>query len=309
MLATLVTEPFDDDRWGFEPKWDGVRAAAIVTKKQTRLISRNANDITVAYPELAHLEIDAKDAILDGEICAFEKGKPSFQKLQMRMHVRAPSEIERLRKSIPVAYIVFDVLRRNGRSLIDKPYTERRKILDETVDRSNVMQLSPFVIGEGTNLFEAARAEALEGIVAKKLDSRYEPGKRSKAWLKVKTTFDADVVVAGWRHGGTVVSAVYDGDHLRYTGGVGTGYTQRSLAELRERYEPLATDEPQLPTTRELRDVHWLRPELVAIVEFRQLTDDGKLRAPSFKGLRDDKAPLECTWEELKKAAGWQEMT
>jgi len=304
MLATLVTEAFDDEKWAFEPKWDGVRAAALCDAK-TKLVSRNGNDVTVAYPELAdlHGSIKAKDAILDGEICAFEGGVPSFQKLQMRMHVRAPAEIERLSKQIPVVYIVFDLLRLDGKDLTKKPYVERRKLLDEVLKPNKTLQISPMTIGDGKALFEAARAQNLEGIVAKRLDSRYEPG-RSKAWLKVKTTFDADVVVAGWRHGGTVVSAVYDGDHLRYTGGVGTGYTQRTLSDLRERYEKLSTDEPQLPVTRELRDVHWIRPELVAIVEFRQLTGDGKLRAPSFKGLRDDKSPRECTWEELVKASG-----
>lgn len=305
MLASLVTEPFDDEKWAFEPKWDGIRAAAVVTSKETRLISRNGNDVTVAYPELANLKIKAKDAILDGEICAFDGGVPSFQKLQMRMHVRAPSEIERLRKAIPVVYIVFDLLRLDGKDLTKKTYAERRALLDKALKPNKTLQISPMTVGEGTALFEAARKQNLEGIVAKRLDSRYEPG-RSKAWLKVKTTFEADVVVAGWRHGGTVVSAVYDGDHLRYTGGVGTGYTQKSLAMLRERYAELATDEPNFPVTREFRDVHWIRPELVAMVEFRQLTGDGKLRAPSFKGLRDDKSPRECTWDELKSAAGWK---
>jgi bifunctional non-homologous end joining protein LigD len=305
MLATLTTEAFDDERWAFEPKWDGIRAAAVVGAKGTKLISRNGNDVTVAYPELANMKIAAKNAILDGEICAFDNGVPSFQKLQTRMHVRSPSEIERLSKAVPVVYIVFDVLRADGKDLTKKTYAERREVLDKIVKPTKTIQVSPMTVGDGTALFEAARAQKLEGIVAKRLDSRYEPG-RSKAWLKVKTIYDADVVVIGWRHGGTVVSGVYDGDELRYTGGVGTGYTQRKFAELQERYAELATDEPLMKVTRELRDVHWLRPELVAIVEFRELTSEGKLRQPAFKGLRDDKTPRECTFEELKKAAGWK---
>jgi bifunctional non-homologous end joining protein LigD len=306
MLATLVTEAFDNDEWAFEPKWDGIRAAAVCSD-ETRLITRNGNDVSVAYPELAALHelVKSKNAILDGEICAFEDGVPSFQKLQTRMHVRSASEIERLSRAVPVAYIVFDVLRADGKDLTKKPYSERRATLDNIVKQTKTLQISPMTVRDGTALFEAARMQGLEGIVAKKLDSRYEPG-RSRAWLKIKTTFDADVVVAGWRHGGTIVSAVYDGDHLRYTGGVGTGYTQKSLAMLQERYAALATEEPNFPLKREFRDVHWVRPELVAIVEFRQLTGDGKLRQPAFKGLRDDKSPRECTWEELKKAAGWQ---
>ncbi len=305
MLATLTNEPFDDDAWGFEPKWDGIRAAAVISAGETRLISRNGNDVTVAYPELSNLKVNATTGILDGEICAFDDGRPSFQKLQMRMHVRAAGEIERLRKTVPVAYMVFDILAVDGKSLVNTKYSERRRILEKTVKKSKTVQLSPVVIGDGTSLFAAAKQQRLEGIVAKKLDSRYEPGKRSKAWLKVKTTYDADVVVAGWRHGGTVVSAVYDGATLRYTGGVGTGYTQRTLAELQEQYAKLATDEPHWRVTSEFRDVHWLRPELVAIVEFRELTGDYKLRQPAFKGLRDDKSPADCTLEELKRAAGF----
>src|SRR5205823_14268202 len=133
--------------------------------------------------------------------------------------------------------------------LTRKPYVERRTLLDKVVKQGKTLQISPMTVGEGTALFEAAREQALEGIVAKRLDSRYEPG-RSRAWLKMKTTFEADVVVAGWRHGGTVVSAVYDGDRLRYTGGVGTGYTQKRLAMLQQRYAELATDEPNFPVKR-----------------------------------------------------------
>src|SRR5439155_11753040 len=136
------------------------------------------------------------------EICAFDGGVPSFQKLQTRMHVRSPSEIERLSKAIPVVYIVFDLLRLDGKDLTRKPYVERRTLLDKVVKQGKTLQISPMTVGEGTALFEAAREQALEGIVAKRLDSRYEPG-RSRAWLKMKTTFEADVVVAGWRHGGT----------------------------------------------------------------------------------------------------------
>jgi bifunctional non-homologous end joining protein LigD len=306
MLASLVASPFDDDAWAFEPKWDGVRAAGVITADEVRFISRNGNDISVAYPELASAAnaLKAKSAILDGEICAFDDGKPSFQKLQMRMHVRAPGEIERLSKAIPVAYIVFDILALDGKSLLKMPYRERREILERTLEPSKTVRLSPVVYGDGTALFEAARQQHLEGIVAKKLEAPYEPGRRSRFWLKVKTIYDADVVVAGWRHGGTIVSAVFDDGKLRYTGGVGTGYTQRTLAELRERYAELATDEPNFPTSRGFEDVHWIRPELVAIVEFRELTSDFKLRQPAFKGLRDDKSPVECTLEELKKAAG-----
>lgn len=159
--------------------------------------------------------------------------------------------------------------------------------------------------------------QALEGIVAKRNDAPYEIGRRSKAWLKIKTTFEADVVIAGWNEGGggrsgrlgSLVCAVYDGPALRYVGGVGTGFTQATMAMLEDRLGPLATDEvpfstEQLKGKPELRRAHWVRPELVAMVEFRQLTSAGKLRAPSFKGTRDDKPPRECTFEELLASAG-----
>ena len=317
MLATLVDKSFDDDDWAFEPKWDGIRAAA-VCDEATKLISRNNKDVTVAYPELheMHLRLVALDAVMDGEIVAFEDGVPSFEKLQSRMHVRGEAEIKRLMKTIPVAYVAFDLIYLDGRDLTGLGYTERRALLEECVVPSPWLQLSPAVEGEGTALFEAARAQGLEGIVAKKLTSRYEVGKRSKNWLKVKTTFEADVVIAGWNEGGgrrsgvlgSLILAVYDGDKLRFVGGVGTGFTQLTLELTQRELEPLEIEEA--PFTREemkgkpeVRYAHWVRPEKVAVIEFRQLTSAGKLRAPSFKGLREDKDPSECTMEELRRAA------
>ena len=318
MLATLVPDPFDDDDWAFEPKWDGIRAAA-VCNEETKLVSRNDKDITVAYPELhkLHEQLVAIDAVVDGEIVAFDDGIPSFEKLQSRMHVRAPAEIQRLMKLIPVAYVAFDLLYLDGRDLRSRPYTERRELLEQALVTTPQYQLSPNTIGEGLALFEVAREQALEGIVAKRLESRYETGKRSKSWLKVKTTFDADVVIAGWTVGegrragglGGLVMAVYDEDRLRYVGGVGTGFTDKTRAMVEERLRALESDE--VPFTREelkgkpeLRHARWVRPELVAVIEFRQLTSTNKLRAPSFKGLRDDKEPTGCTLEALQESAG-----
>jgi bifunctional non-homologous end joining protein LigD len=318
MLATLVTESSDSDDWVFEPKWDGVRAAAVCTS-ETRLISRNGRDITVAYPELheIHEQIDGTDAILDGEIVAFDGGVPSFEKLQSRIHVRGRADIERLMKTTPVAYVVFDVLYLDGRDVRQRPYSERRALLEMKLKTTPSLQLSPAIPHDGIALFEAAREQGLEGIVAKRIDSVYETGRRSKAWLKVKTTFDADIVIAGWSEGGggtngqlgSIATAVYEGGTLRYTGSVGTGFTDKTRRSVREDLERLATDECPFPPETlkgktELRRAHWVRPELVAMIEFRQLTTAGKLRAPSFKGLRDDKDPQECTYDELRKAAG-----
>ena len=318
MLATLVADAFDDEAWAFEPKWDGVRTFAICDET-TQLVSRNKRDISVAYPELAktHEQLVAIDAIVDGEIVAFDDGVPSFEKLQRRIHVRDPRDIERLAKQIPVALVLFDIVYLDGRDLTALPYDERRELLERTVVPTPNLQVCPSVPGRGTELFEAARVQGLEGIVAKRRDSRYEIDKRSKTWLKVKTTFEADVVIAGWSPGegrrsgglGSLVLAVSDGDQLRYVGNVGTGFTDATASMLAERLAPLATQDvpftsETLKGKRELRSANWVRPQLVAAVEFRQLTSAGKLRAPSFKGLRDDKAPAECTLDELRRAAG-----
>jgi bifunctional non-homologous end joining protein LigD len=318
MMATLVPEAFDDPAWVFEPKWDGVRAAAICDK-DTRLISRNERDITVAYPELhtIHERVDGLPAILDGEIVAFEDGAPSFEKLQSRMHVRGERDIARLMKTIPVVYVVFDVLYVEGRDVTRLPYVERRQLLESKVKATSWLQLSPAIPATGVTLFEAAREQGLEGIVAKRADSTYELGRRSKSWLKIKTTYEADVIVAGWSEGGgghngklgSIITATYDGDALRYNGSVGTGFNAKSYALVQSKVEKLATTKCPFPPETlkgkpELRRAHWVRPKLVAMVEFRQLTSAGKLRAPSFKGLRTDKEPKDCTFDELRKAAG-----
>ena len=315
MLATLTGEAFDDEDWAFEPKWDGVRALAVV-EDGVRLITRNRRDVTVAYPEVQEFarRLRASTAVVDGEICAFADGAPSFQLLQSRMHVRDEGQIARLMRTVPVAYIAFDLIYLDGRNLTRNPYDERRRLLEERLKPGATIQLSPAVIGEGTILFEAARAQNLEGIVAKLRSSLYEPGRRSRHWLKVKTTYEADLVVAGWTPGGgkyegaigSLVTAVYDGGRLRYTGSVGTGYSERMREQLAARLKQLAVTEPpfDIKGSPELRRARWVRPELVAVVEFRQLTNDGKLRAPSFKGLREDKRPEECTDADLQASAG-----
>ncbi len=313
MLATATGTAFDDPEWGFEPKWDGIRAIA-VCNEETHLISRNRHDITVAYPELVgvHDRLVALEAMLDGEIAAFADGAPSFQRLQQRMHVRDERQVQAMARQIPVVYMVFDLLYLDGRDLTDLPLRERRALLEETVVPSDQIQLSPVTEGDGVALFDAAKSHGLEGVVAKRLSSRYRPGARSREWLKVKVTYDADVVIVGWTDGegnragsfGSLVMAVYDGGALRYVGNVGTGFDQRTLEEITARLQALGETEPPFPSDvlrsrSELRSTHWVSPELVAKVEHRQLTEAGRLRAPSFQGFRDDKDPEECTYEHL----------
>jgi bifunctional non-homologous end joining protein LigD len=318
MLATLTGEAFDDPDWWFEPKWDGVRAIAICSD-ETRLISRNRKDITVAYPELEtlHRQVVALDAMLDGEIVAFDEGVPSFQRLQQRMHLRDAKKVAQMAKSIPVAYLVFDLIYLDGRDLTGLPLEERRSLLQEVVVPDETIQLSPVTQGDGLALFQAAEAQGLEGIMAKRGSSQYRPGARSSDWLKVKVVFDADVVIVGWTEGegrrkgtlGSLVMAVYDGAELRYVGNVGTGFNQSSLHDAMERLTALDETVPPFPaevvrSRPELRNAHWVSPKLVAKVEHRQLTDAGRLRAPSFQGFREDKEPGECTWEHLISEAG-----
>lgn len=320
MLATLVDDSFDDPDWQFEPKWDGVRALA-VCGGETKLYSRLGNDISAGYPELAglHHRLVAIDAILDGEIVAFDDGVPSFQKLQQRMHVRSPHQLEQLMKTVPVVFMAFDVIYLDGRDLTSLALSDRRRLLEEAVVGNDQLQLSPAIPGEGEALFEAAKSQQLEGIVAKRIASRYVPGARSRDWLKIKTVFDLDAVVVGWTEGGgnrsgtigSLILALYDGDQLVYVGNVGTGFDERSLSDLKTKLQALGEAPPPFPVDvikrrTELRKAHWVPPTLVVMVQYRQLTDAGRLRAPAFKALRDDKDPSDCTVDQLP---GWKDNT
>jgi bifunctional non-homologous end joining protein LigD len=316
MLAIPASEPFDDPSFLFEPKWDGVRALA-VCREGTTLVSRRRNDITAGYPELAHLHdrAVALDAVFDGEIVSFVDGLPSFQMLQKRMHVRDPRQLERLVRASPVVYMAFDLLYLDGHSLTTETLRERRRLLEEVLVAGETVQLSPIVTGDGRALYAAAFAQGLEGIVAKRASSPYEPGARPRSWLKVKFVLDADVVIAGWIEGsgrrqgelGSLVMGLYDGDELRYIGNVGTGFDQRSLSEATEQLRRLDATANPFPAAvtksrPELRSAHWVAPTLVATVEYRQLTNAGRMRAPSFKRFRTDKSPGECTVDQLPSA-------
>jgi bifunctional non-homologous end joining protein LigD len=318
MLATLAASPFDDDDWLFEPKWDGVRSLATCAD-ETMLVSRNGRDISATYPELGrlHERLVCVDAILDGEILTLSNGRPSFEKLQSRINLQNEHEIARAAKSTPVLFVAFDLLYLDGKTLVSRPLEERKELLSDLVIPNEWVQVSTSVRGEGTALFEAARAQNLEGIVAKKAKCPYQPGKRTRDWLKIKTIYDADVVIAGWSAGegsrsssfGALIVGAYDDRGLRFVGLVGTGFSDRTIGELAPKLKELEVpempfvDDPRKLTSgrfgKPIRDARWVRPELVASVEFRELTSAGKLRAPSFKGLNDEKSPQECRFEDL----------
>lgn len=320
MMATLVGDAFDRDGWIFEPKWDGVRALA-TCMDETLLISRNLNDITRTYPEFAkmHERTVAFEAVVDGEIVAMHDGRPSFERLQSRINLQNPRDIEKAMKTCPVTFVAFDLLYLDGRSLLNEPLRERKALLDRLFVPTDNITVSPWIPDEGTALFRAARERGMEGIVAKDGRSRYQPGKRSRDWLKVKTTETADVVIAGWTPGegsrskgfGSLLVGAYEDGGLRFVGAVGTGFTDAYVQALRAALDDITIDDNPFnsdPTTdkvrwgKPIRDPHWVEPCLVASVEFRELTSAGRMRAPSFKGLRSDKDPEDCLFEDLVPA-------
>src|SRR5579875_3440423 len=316
MLAGAGSLPTDDERWAFEVKWDGVRAIAYVKPGRLRLESRNLNEITHTYPEVRGLveALGMHEAVLDGEIVAFgEDGRPSFERLQRRMHVSAQSQVARLQRSTPVVFAIFDLLYLDGRSLMALPYTERRARLQELELGGPAWRVPAAFPGSdrsGADLLTATAAQGLEGVVAKRLDSRYEPGRRTGAWIKVKNLHRQELVIGGWLPGegrrerriGALLMGVHEAGGsgpLRYAGRVGTGFTERTLEELAARLAPLVTDEcPFEPKPRLPRNAVFVRPELVAEIEFREWTGEGVMRAPSFKGLRPDKPSAQVVRED-----------
>ena len=311
MMASAGVEAFDDPGWAFEPKWDGVRALVVVGAEGVRLISRNGNDISGGYPELGTLgDMVPAGSILDGEIVAFKDGRPSFARLQSRMHVRDATRVRALVVQIPIVLMLFDLLGLGGESLVRLALSERRQLLEESVTPSDLIQLSPQVIGKGKAMFAAASAQRLEGVVAKRLDSRYEPGKRSTAWLKIKTVSEVDAVVIGWRPGsagrtgsvGSLALGLYGDDgQIRYIGSVGSGFDAPTLKALNELVVHYATEAAPLEMSQVAGtgEINWMRPELVAVVEYREVTAATHLRAPVFKGMRTDKPPTTCSLDQL----------
>ncbi len=300
MLARLADLPSDPQRWAFEVKWDGVRALAYSEPGRLRLEARSGNDITKRYPELHRLNraLSSHSAILDGEVVAFDdQGRPSFGRLQHRMHIASEAQAKRLSKESPVAYVIFDLLWLDGHSVMGLPYTDRRELLERLELKGSNWQVPDYVTGDGRDLQAATRAQGLEGIVAKRLDSPYEPGRRSIAWRKIKNVQRTDVVVCGWMPGegrrsrsiGALLVAVEEDGHLRYAGRVGTGFTDRELDRLLELLGPLARDEvPWTAGPKPPRGAVLVEPRHVAEVEYIEWTSDGVLRAPSYKGLRED---------------------
>jgi bifunctional non-homologous end joining protein LigD len=307
MMASLTAEPFDDDGWLFEVKWDGHRCLANLGTA-TRLTSRTTRDMTGQFPELIdlHRQLAARNAVVDGEIVALDRdGRPSFERMQDRFH-RAPEELARNKGRVPVQFIAFDLLWLDGEPLLDLPLFERRARLVEVLVETGDVRLSQVVQGRGVDFFEQARELGLEGVVAKRAASPYRPGTRSHDWRKIKALRRQDCVIVGWTPGqgqrgatlGSLLLAVSDGRRLHYAGNVGTGFTQAFLADLLPALVEREVAKPQFEGAPRLRGARFVRPELVCEVEYLKWTDDGKLRAASFKGLRPDKPPTDCVRED-----------
>lgn len=310
MAATTTTAlPRPDDAWAYEIKWDGIRAIAYVDGGAVRLTSRTLRDITHVYPELAVIgpAVDADSAILDGEIIAFDAaGRPSFERLQQRMNLTTVRDITAMRRTVPVAYVVFDLLYLDGRSLVRTPYTERREVLTGVLADGERWQVPEPQIGDGAGMLEITRQLGLEGVVAKRLASTYQPGRRSRDWLKVKNVRRQEVVIGGWIPGegrlhdtiGALVVGVYEEAGLLFVGKVGTGFDDPTRARLLAMLRPLQTTTSPFVGRQPQRTTVFVEPRLVCEVEFSQWTDGVTLRHPSFKGLRDDKDPSEVVREE-----------
>jgi bifunctional non-homologous end joining protein LigD len=305
MMATLADElPTDDERWAYEMKWDGVRAVVHVEGGRATAWSRNDIDVTDTYPELRAMaeSMGSTQAVLDGELVALDAaGRPSFELLQPRMHVTGAARIRRLMASVPVTFVVFDVLHLDGRSTVSLPYRERRALVEDLALSGPSWQTPPVWFGSGPAVLAAAREQHLEGVVAKRVDSTYQPGARSRNWLKIKNLRTQEVVVVGWRPGqgrraetiGALLLAVPDAGRLRYAGKVGTGFTATMLEDLQRRLEPLATGDSSLADDiprADARGAHWVTPVLVGEVRFTEWTRDGRLRHPAWRGLRPDKS-------------------
>jgi bifunctional non-homologous end joining protein LigD len=296
MLARSGPMPSDEERWGFEIKWDGIRAIVYSLPGRLRIQGRKLNDITAQWPELRRMNraLHEHEAVLDGEVVAFdEQGKPSFARLQRRMHLSGDSQIARASKSVPATFVAFDLLYLDGHSLFELPYVERRERLEELDLNGSHWRTPPSYLGEGGPLLEASKQQGLEGIVAKRLDSPYLPGQRSSCWIKVKNKQRAELTVGGYLPGERKVGAVLlgreDDGALRYAGRAGSGLKESDVEDLLARTRPRETSPFDGKTPR---GAVFVEPDLTAEVEFTDWTDDGVMRHPTYKGIVERHEPI-----------------
>jgi len=321
MLAGGNGVPPNPDAWLFEPKLDGQRVIGVVEPAGVTLLNRRGGDITATYPELAGLAraLAPHSAVLDGEVVSFnEKGQTSFQRLQRRMHVRQPTA--RLLAETPVSFVVFDVLWLDGESLVDRPQSERRKVLDGLDIRGPGWQTAPVLDASPEDLMDACRDLGLEGFMAKRVDAPYLPGRRSSAWSKIKCGRRRELVVGGWSTGtgsretsiGSLALGVYDtspeeagrrgrSQRLFYVGQAGSGLSEELIRQLTRLFAQIELPTPPFVNPPRAR-LHWVQPLLVAEISYTEVTEAGTLRQPSIKGLRTDVIAAEVTFDEELEA-------
>jgi bifunctional non-homologous end joining protein LigD len=318
MLARMASLPRDEENWAFEIKWDGVRVLGYADHGEWSMQSRRLEDVTARYPELAPIAEQLADraAVLDGEVVAMdEEGRPSFQLIQRRMGLTNPGMVTRRVRETPVDYMIFDLLHLDGRCVRKLPYPERRELLESLQLEGPRWHTPRQHVGGGRDLLEAARRQGLEGVVAKRLDSPYRPGKRTGEWIKQRIWRQQEFVIGGYIPGegkrstrvGSLLVGYYDkraseleaGEKQQFVfaGGVGTGFTEELLSELtrelkrrRRKTRPFEVGTPRGPKAKL---AVWCRPELVGEVSWSEWTKEGTLRQPAFKGMRDDKDPRE----------------
>ena len=295
MLAVSWEAPFDSDEWLFDAKYDGVRALVSVDSGGVDVRSRAGNDMTHSYPELTALLEVGPGTILDGEIIAYDDaGIPSFERLQGRMHRSGPS-------TIPITFLVFDLLASEGKLRLEEPIEDRLERLRQ-IDLPTPCEISLSIVADGTALHAATAERGMEGIVAKRLGSRYRPGERSPDWRKIPHVLRTRAVVGGYTESegagafGALLLGMWTADRLRFVGSVGTGYDQAGATAIRAALDQMTlvaspfADDPAIPTAS------FVYPHLVAEIAFKQWTAAGRLRAPSFKGI-SDRQPETVTWE------------
>jgi len=311
MLARAGQLPDEDDGWAYEIKWDGVRAIAYSQPGELRLESRNLKDITDTYPELFAMNaaLGSHRAVLDGEIVAFDDdGHPSFEALAQRMHTASRAKARKLAKGTPVTYVIFDLLWLDGHSLMGAPYGERRTQLTALALSGGSWQTPEHILGEGKALLAATAEQGLEGVVAKRLDSLYQPGARTREWVKIKRVARQELVVGGWMPGkgkrgdsiGALLGGVYEQDgQLRYVGRVGSGFSDSELQRLSGLLAPLARPASPFTIGEQLpMGARFCEPQLVIEVVFANWTARGNLRAATYKGLREDKPAEQVVRED-----------
>ena len=306
MLARSVEEPFTSKDWIFEVKWDGIRAISYIGEDLS-IKSRNHKELLSNFPELEELKELAGGTVLDGEIILMRDGQADFQTLVERNQKTSARDIEYMAKKYPATYVVFDILEKNNQPVINETLVERKRILKESVQEGTYVVLSLFMEETGETYFRAALEKGVEGIMAKKKESPYEPGKRSENWLKIKKIKTCDCVIFGYTRGegsrkktfGSLVLGLYDNSEPVFVGKVGTGFTITYMEDLIQKLDELQVENKTLKGVDEDREVVWVQPNLVCEVGYQTLTRDGRLRIPVFKGLKEDKLPRECTIDQL----------